>query len=127
MAEQGISHDALLAGLHDIRLPEHAAGGVLAEVMVALALGLAAALLVSLIAPLFAQRKVVAVAPALDERVAVLRDLPEEARALALLHLLREVTPEVRQQERRALYTPGGMPEAAMLERMLLQAEARDA
>lgn len=127
MADPLISHETMLASLHDIRLPTEAAGGLLAEIAVAIALGLLCAAALGFVMPAFAQRRRPEVEPSLDERVADLRHLPDEARAMALLHLMRDAAPETLPKDCTTLYAVDGFPTAAELETALLGGRAADA
>lgn len=117
----------MLASLHDIRLPTEAAGGLLAEVAIAIALGLLSAVALGFVMPVFARRRRPEVEPSLNERVAALRHLPDEARAVALLHLMRSAAPETLPEDRTTLYAVDGFPTAAELETALLGGRAADA
>ena len=120
MADPLISHETILASLHDIRLPTEAAGGLLAEVAVAIGLGFLCAGVLGFVIPVFAGRRRPEVGRTLVERVADLRHLPDEARAMALLHLMRSATPETMPKDRTTLYAADGFPTAAELETALL-------
>lgn len=123
MSAQDPAREAMLAGLHDIRLPAEAPGGLLAEIAVVLALGIVLAVAVAWVLGRLAQPHPQPAAD-LTAQVAALRALPEEARALALLRLL---PPGEAAALRARLYLPGGHPDAAALEAALLRAGARDA
>ncbi len=125
MSAQDPAREAMLAGLHDIRLPAEAPGGLLAEIAVVLALGIALAVAVAWVLGRLAQpHPQPAAAADLPARIAGLRTLPEEARAMGLLRLL---PPGEAAALRARLYQPGGHPDAAALEAALLRAGARDA
>jgi hypothetical protein len=128
MAEHGISAETMLAGLQDIRLPAQAPGGLAAELLAVVGLGLALALVVSVILKLFMrpQREAVTVPP-LEDRVAQLATLPDEERALALLSLIQTTTPGALPGLRTSLYTRQGFPEVATLEAILLSRTKADA
>lgn len=116
----------LLAGLHDIRMPEAAAGGAIAELAVLIAVALLAAAVVSLAAPAFtAARK--AGAATLDDEIAAAARLGEDERALALLHLIRRRDPQAASGLRARLYGAGAFPTAEELEDRLRRAGAGDA
>ncbi|SFD63191.1 hypothetical protein [Roseivivax sediminis] len=107
---RAITEEALHAGLRDIHLPLNAPGGLVAELFAALALGLALALILGLLLRTLTARR--AGMPA----EAPLDALPDEARRLALLRLLRERAPERYAEIAASLYRPGGLPEAAELQ-----------
>ncbi|ETX14238.1 hypothetical protein OCH239_03985 [Roseivivax halodurans JCM 10272] len=115
MAERALSEEAVVAGLQDIRLPEDAPGGVIAEMLAGAGLGLSLALLVGLALRTFAPVR----GPAAEAAPVS----GETARRRALLLELRERRPEVYARLRRDLYRPGGLPDVAALETEL----ARDA
>ncbi|ETX28668.1 hypothetical protein [Roseivivax isoporae] len=118
---RALSEEAMLAGLRDIRLPASAAGGAPAEMLAALAVGLALALLAGLALRAVTARRPVARGTGLRQAVAEAAALPDETRRLALLHLLRDHAPGRHAELRAALYRPGGLPDAATLERELLR------
>lgn len=120
MADQGMSEAAMLAGLHDIRLPADAVGGFGAEMAVMVGLGLFCAWGLALLLPIFARPPALArPAPAMAERVAALRHRPDPARAVALLHLMRTQAPDAA-PARDTLYTRGSFPSIEKLEAALL-------
>jgi hypothetical protein len=128
MTEQSVQAEALLVALQGIRLPGDAPGGFLAEAAVAMALGLVVATGVAiLLAGLSHRRPRPVSAPQVSEQIAALRQLPEENRILALLHLARREYPQVQLVPSQALYTPGVFPSAQEVEAALLAQEARDA
>ncbi|MGR3269513.1 hypothetical protein DU478_18395 [Thalassococcus profundi] len=102
MADRALTEEALIAGLRDIRLPEHAAGGLPAELLAAAAIGLliAAVLGLAVRALSFAKvpRRAAPAVPPGDERLALLRRLKTQA-------------PERYAQLARDLYRPGGVPD----------------
>ena len=111
MAEGALSHEALLAGLRDIRLPTEAAGGALAEGIAAAGLGLLLAAGVAQFARLVTARRrppapVPSPPPAADPR-------------LALLARLKATRPERFATLAPHLYRPGGLPSLADLRREL--------
>ncbi|MDW4498647.1 hypothetical protein R5H30_11690 [Sulfitobacter sp. D35] len=126
METNGIDRETMLASLHDIRLPPTASGGLLADLLVAVALGLLAAFAVALVLPWLSRPRTPTGATSLAERAAELRDLPETDRALALLHLGREAGLDLTEARRDRLYAPGVFPEARALQARLLQAEHAD-
>lgn len=106
-----MSREALLNSLHDIRLPAEAAGGTVAEIaaavgMAALLAGLALALL-----RVFGLQRARKAEPDLADQLAGLGALPEDARRVALLHLLKRHDPPgfSRLAEGERLYRPGGL------------------
>ncbi|WP_102106557.1 hypothetical protein [Oceaniglobus roseus] len=120
-----MTRDEMLASLHGIRLPDAAAGGRLADVLVALGLGLLLAGVLGLLLPLFARRRARRDARSLlAARIAAARGLPEEERAVAMLHLLRDTAPTEAERLRARLYLPGRFPDSAELEAVLTQRRA---
>ncbi|MGX0902964.1 putative iron-regulated membrane protein [Roseovarius sp. MBR-79] len=89
-----IDEAAMLAALHDIRLPEAAAGGAPADLAAATALGAALALGVAGLMRLLARRRQGPRAPTLADRLEALKGQDAAARRVALLHLLRDHWPE---------------------------------
>lgn len=117
MADGAMTHDDLIAGLQGLRLPETAVGGTVADVVVAVALGLILALvLVALLSPMLVREARLDRAPDLEDRLRELRDLPEEERAVRLLHLLAAQDPVSAAGLRGRIYRAGAFPESAELE-----------
>ncbi len=119
MADGQITEAAMLRGLQDIRLPGEAAGGVLAEGLAALGLGLLLALALSVILRPLMDRKPKAHVETLDDRIEAALALPEGDRQLALLRLLAQhdaVDP--------AIYALDGLPDTDALLARLQQARA---
>ncbi|MEM8729771.1 MAG: hypothetical protein AAGF79_07615 [Pseudomonadota bacterium] len=118
MSDGAISKGALLESLHDIRLPAAAPGGALADLAIALGLaGLGALLVLALVNLVFRLRPRFGV-QSLRARRDTAMALPEDARRLALLRLLREQAPEQYAKLSVSLYQPDGVPLA------LIEAEA---
>ncbi|MFD1343091.1 hypothetical protein [Litorisediminicola beolgyonensis] len=113
--DRAISEEALLQGLADIRLPSEAAGGLVAELLAALGLGIALALCLGLLLRLMTTRRSRRPTQATDAA------LPEddEARALALLRRLKARDPARAAALAPDLYRPGGLPAVARLEEAL--------
>ena len=124
MDRTGADPEALLAGLHDVRLPVEAAGGAPAEILAALGLGLLLALcLAPAIRALTRPRQ----APAADDlaaRLAALDALPAERRRDALLRLVAEHRPQTLRAIEPAIYRPDGLPSAEALEAELRRGPA---
>jgi len=107
---------SLLAGLRDIRLPVEAAGGAVAELAAAVALGAVAALVVAGGARLIGQRAGhVPLAPEGDP-LSALSGLGWDDRRVALLHLLRARDPDRYACLRQCLYRRDGALDLATLE-----------
>ncbi len=112
MAESALSRDAMLAGLRDIRLPADAPGGLWADLLAALALGLMLAVLAGLVLRLMTRaRPRGPIANAADG----IHALPEEDQRLALLRLLKARAPDRYATLTQALYQRGGLPDIAVL------------
>jgi hypothetical protein len=110
---------ALLAGLHDIRLPLEAAGGVFAELTAAAGLGLLLALLLAPLVRAATRPRAPPTAVGIAGRLAALDRLEGEERREALLRLVAELKPEVLRAMQPAIYRPGGLPTADNLEAAL--------
>ena len=123
MAEGITTVDAMLSGLHDIRLPEAAPGGMISEILVAVGYGLLLAYLTSLVLGYFL-RGPATDAGSLTDQIAALADLPEDDRAVALLHMIQIHAPAALPTE---LYARAGIPPIDELEAMLLKSEAQNA
>lgn len=111
MSGPGLSREALLAGLHDIRLPTEASGGVWAEFAVAIGLAALASVLCLGLVALFSTRRPKARAGP-DRALADILALPETARRGPLLRLLRDQAPAAYADltKGEALYRPGALP-----------------
>ncbi len=116
MTERALSEEAMLAGLRDIHLPAEAAGGPLADIAAAVALAGVAALLLSGVLRLLSHRRVREPPPDLRTELAELGSLPEEARRVALLHLLKSRAPDRFAALRGQLYRPESRLTVAALE-----------
>lgn len=114
MKEQALSESAMRASLQDIRLPSEAAGGLVADLAVAVGMGGLLALVALALIGLFSRRRVAQPSLTLAERLAEARSLPEAERRVACLHLLREAAPETFAELAPMLYRPDGQadPEA---------------
>lgn len=120
MADRALTEEAVLAGLQDIRLPVDAPGGILAELLVVIGLGLLLALVLGMaLRTLSRPRARTPGSATLADRMARLSDLPDTERRLALLHLLKEVRPDAFKRLAAGLYRADGLPDAAMLEKAL--------
>lgn len=115
MADALITAEDLVAGLHDIRLPSHAAGGVVADVAAAAGLGLIAALFIALLVPLVSVRLASARSEVLKDQIAALEGLSPEERGVALLRMIAARNPgsSVLSGD---LYTRDGLPSVEALE-----------
>lgn len=99
----------MLASLHDIRLPPTAAGGLLADVMVAIGFACLAALLVVGFLRLFSTIRRAERTETLAQKVERLSALPDPDRRVALLHLLRTHAPDRYADIAGQLYKPGAL------------------
>jgi len=127
MATGGLTTEDLANSLQDIRLPDAAAGGLLAEILAALGVGLLLAFCVGMIVRLVSRRRSAPRLATLAERIVALEDLPEPERALGLLHILKERDPQAAAQYGSAIYARGGLPDAATLKAAIKDAEDRHA
>ena len=116
MSDRALSEAAMLTSLRDIRLPVEAAGGMAADIAAALGLAGLAALIVAGLLRLLAQRRPRTTQTSLQDRLAALEALPEDARRVAMLHLLRAQDPARYAAIKGTLYQPGGGADLATLE-----------
>jgi len=119
MSDEAERAQTMLAGLRDIRLPAEAAGGALADMAAAVALGAFAALLIAGLTRLIGRRVRRGAAPEADPLDA-LAELAPDDRRVALLHLLRARDPERYARLRQNLYR-----REAALDLAALEAEVR--
>ncbi|MBL3704429.1 hypothetical protein GI582_17155 [Sulfitobacter sp. BDSS02] len=117
MADRALSQEAMLAGLHDIRLPSQAAGSVLADLLAAVALGLFLAVVVALVLRFLLRSRPSTKPISVKDRLTRIGTLPEDDQRLALLHLLKQDHPHVYARISARLYEPGGLPDLHGLER----------
>ncbi|ABV92206.1 hypothetical protein Dshi_0458 [Dinoroseobacter shibae DFL 12 = DSM 16493] len=116
MSDRALSEATMLASLRDIHLPASAPGGVWAELCVAVGLAALAALVVAAVLRAFTVRRTGQGPVSLQDRVAALEALPDDARRVALLHVLRAYAPQRYADLRAALYKPGPGVTLATLE-----------
>jgi len=107
MSGAPLSEAAMRDSLLDIRLPPGGAAEAVADVLVSAGLAGCAALVVIGAMRLAFTRRRAALTQGLEARIAAMRDLPEDARRVGLLHLLKEVAPERYDALRPKLYRPG--------------------
>jgi len=112
--EQSFSKDTMLASLRDIRLPDTAAGGALADVMVSIGLAALAAMLCIAILRLFFRPRCNASGVTLERRVHDAFALSEADRRVALLHILKQYAPERYKALSGGLYAPGQLDMAQL-------------
>lgn len=122
MAESTIP-DEMLAGLRDIRLPDIAPGGLIAEIAVAVGFGLLVGCVFSFLLPLIS-RNTRETAISLRDQLSLISTLPEPERSIALLHLIRQMNPEAAASLKDRLYRRDGFPGSGELEQMALTLEA---
>jgi len=105
--EQSFSEETMLASLRDIRLPDTAAGGVFADILVSIGMAaLAAMLCIGGLRVFFRPRRRssgVTLGQLVQDAIA----LPESDRRVALLHILKQHAPEQHKALSGALYAPG--------------------
>lgn len=116
MSDRAMSEEAMVTSLRDIHLPAEAAGGLIADVSVAVGLASLVALLIAATLRFLSLKRPRQAQSGLQQQVAGLADLPEAARRVALLHLLRARHPTRYSEIRGALYEPGGGVDTATLE-----------
>lgn len=120
MAERALTEEAMLAGLHDIRLPGTAPGGLAAELLAAAGAGILAALLLAALVMLVTRAR--AALPAREAVVAGSEDVDdgsEAARRRALLRRLKRERPERFAALRGEIYRRDGLPALPDLEAMV--------
>lgn len=94
MSGAPLSEAAMRDSLLDIRLPPGGAVEAVADVLVSAGLAGCAALVVIGGLRLAFTRRRSGATPGVEARIAALAELPEDARRVGLLHLLKEVAPE---------------------------------
>ncbi|WP_341232955.1 hypothetical protein [uncultured Sulfitobacter sp.] len=107
MTDQAMSEAAMLISLRDITLPVDAAGGLGADIAATVGLAGILALIIAGMFRLFSMRRPAAASPLRGQLFAI-REMPDDARRIALLHLLRQAQPERYAVIKCALYQPGG-------------------
>jgi hypothetical protein len=115
MTDQAMSEAAMLISLRDITLPVDAAGGAVADIAATVGLAGVLALIIAGMLRLFSMRRTAAAAPLRGQFLAI-REMPDDARRVALLHLLRQAQPERYAAIKGALYQPEGGVDIATLE-----------
>ncbi len=121
MADRALTQKEMLGALQDIRLPEAAPGGLIAECFAAIGIGLLAALALSFIVQLFTQARQADKTPlTVGDRIKALEGRTEEDRILALLHLAKAHKPALAAALMGDLYRRGAtLPAAEELEAAL--------
>lgn len=120
MADRALTQEAVHSGLRDIRLPADAAGGLVADLLVALAIGLLLAVLFSWLARIVTLSRPKVLQPSLKRDVQALATLPDADQQIALLHLLKSRAPDRYRAMVDSLYRPGGLPDLATLRTAVL-------
>jgi len=105
--EQSFSKDTMLVSLRGIRLPDTAAGGALADIMVSIGLAALAAMLCVAMLRMFFRPRRKATAVTLAQRVQDAMALPDADRRVAMLHILKHHAPERYTDVSGTLYAPG--------------------
>jgi hypothetical protein len=118
MAERALTEDAMLASLHDIRLPSDAPGGLLAEGLAAGGLGLLLALGVAGLVVLLTRLNPAAIVKT-DTNSGESGAVGDDARRRRLLRQLKDAQPKRFAALAPDLYRKGGLPEIDALERMI--------
>ncbi|WP_299740855.1 hypothetical protein [uncultured Roseobacter sp.] len=116
MTDRAISETAMLTSLQDIHLPAEAAGGMAADLAVAIGLASLAALLVAGVLRALSLKRRPVSERTLKTRLAEVQKLPDAERRVALLHLMRGLAPERYAEIKGAIYQPGGGVDLATLE-----------
>ena len=104
MTDRAMSEAAMLESLRDIRLPEVAAGGLLADLLVAAGLAGLAVLVVAGLFRLISLRRPPKATSTLTDALQEAESLPEPLQRTAFLHMLRQHAPERYKALRGALY-----------------------
>lgn len=115
MSDVPLSEEAMLASLRGLSLPAEAAGGMLADVAVAVGTAALLACLVVAAVRLVSVRR----SPVRDDmraKMIALTNLPEDAQRVALLHLLKSAAPARFDALRGDLYRPDGRLDLATLQ-----------
>jgi hypothetical protein len=115
MTDQAMSETAMLISLRDITFPVDAAGGLGADIAATVGLAGILALIIAGMLRLFSMRRPAAASPLRGQFLAI-REMPDDARRVALLHLLKQAQPERYAAIKGALYQPGGGVDIATLE-----------
>jgi hypothetical protein len=115
MTDQAMSEAAMLISLRDITLPVDAAGGLGADIAAIVGLAGVLALIIAGMLRLFSMRRRAAMPPLRGQFLAI-REMPDDARRVALLHLLKQAQPERYAAIKGALYQLEGGVDIATLE-----------
>lgn len=116
MSDGALSETALLASLRDIRLPSDAAGGIFAEIAVAVGAAGMCAIGLVLLLRLISRRKVSVDPPKLQDHIAALARGTDAERRVGLLHLLRTHAPDRFAELKPDLYRPNSALDNQQLE-----------
>jgi len=116
MSDGAMSEAAMLTSLRDIHLPVEAAGGSVADMAAVVAMAGLAALLIAALLRAVSLRRPKRAGTDMEARLSALEGLPDDARRVALLHLLKEVRPARYAELRAGLYRAAGGVETATLE-----------
>lgn len=106
MSERGLSEEAMLSSLRDIRLPAEAAGGIVADMLVGIGLAGLAVLLVVGVLRVFSTRRTMPRPPTLAQQLSELDGASAADRRVGLLHLLRAHAPDRYRDVAQRLYHP---------------------
>ena len=115
MAERALTEEAMLSGLHDIRLPGTAPGGLAAELLAAAGTGILLAVALAALAALVTRARSAKAADLPAEAPEETDPQDEAALRRALLRRLKRERPERFAEVAGDLYRPGGVPETAAL------------
>ncbi|GFE52260.1 hypothetical protein So717_40130 [Roseobacter cerasinus] len=108
MTDRALSEEAMLISLRDIQMPTEAAGGIAADLAVAVGLASLIALLVSGLLRALSLKCAEPASLSPADRLDQTRHLPAAERRVEQLHLLRSLAPERYAELRGAIYEPGG-------------------
>lgn len=116
MSDRALSEEAMLTSLRDIRLPADAAGGMAADLAVAIGVASLVALVLAGLFRLLSLKPARRTDSTTKARLADLAGLPEPERRVALLHLLRSLAPARYDDLKGAIYEPDGGVDLQTLE-----------
>ena len=104
MSDTALSEQAMRDSLIGLRFPVEAALEPYADLFLAAGLGGCVGLVCIGLARLFARHKDVSRPPGLPERISALQGLPEDARRVGFVNLLKEIAPDRYAAIRAELY-----------------------
>ena len=115
MTERMIGEEAMLASLRDIHLPADASGGMVAEILAAMALGLFLALVLGGLAKLVSRHRLQQKPMPLTARLDALETQPEVEQRRAVLELFKQHAPDRLASLAPSLFDKATAPSTASL------------